>query len=623
MPDGGSVYVGRSPDFDRIVSLPRRVFTWEQAERDARELTPELVTPLGKKAGVTLRPLQGFVLQELWKHRGCYFSGSVGAGKTLTSFLAPYVMNAERPVLVVPDNLIEKTQFEFSEYAKHWVSPQRPQRPARLVGYKELSRKTADELIERLKADFWIFDEVDVLANQEGAATRRVAADISARGVPVLAMTGTDGRFSIKDFSHFLTWALKDGAPVPLVYSELERWAAALDERKPGMNGMLDTLLPGVLLELIDEGLEASLLGAGWLQGDIDRVMAELTTLGRARMLFQRRMAETPGVIMLDDDDCNQPLTIRHFCAPESEALNAHFVLLKTANTTPDYEDPRDGAPMQGHELMGPLEKMQKEDEIGCDFHNVWVPPPPEEWRDARRTFARFVRNRIEWSNTEDKPKGWRGAWPLYTELMVKEAYPHHAAVAAWRAIEPTFTPNSVPMWLGGSVVGAAAEWALEAPGLVWVPHVPVGEAIAQLTGLPYYGAKGLTAGGSSIVRIDPSKSAIVSVASNLRGRNLQMFCRNLIIGCRPSAKFFEQLVGRTHRYGQLNPVLVEIMLTSGLSNYSFDMLLKEAKFVLSVRGKTQKVLRADIERTTFPSDALRWAYNKRANGKAEYGIQG
>jgi hypothetical protein len=157
-------------------------------------------------------------------------------------------------------------------------------------------------------------------------------------------------------------------------------------------------------------------------------------------------------------------------------------------------------------------------------------------------------------------------------------------------------------------VIDAAAAWARKQPGLVWVQHTPVGEAIAQLTGLPYYGPKGLTAAGASILRIDPTKSAILSVAANFRGRNLQAFNRALLVGCPSSAKLCEQLIGREHRPGQKRPVTVEILLTSGLSEYAFDMICKEAKFVKSVRGKTQKVLRAHIERTTFPSDAERWA---------------
>lgn len=597
MPDGGryDFEIQRSEDFDRIVGLPRRVFTWEQAEKDAAEITPELLTPLGKKEGAHLRPLQGFVLSELWKYRGCYFSGSVGAGKTLLSRQAAYVMNAKRAVLVVPDNLIEKTHFEFIEYAKHWIGPEKG---PRIIGYKELQRKTADELIKRLAPDFWIFDEVDVLASQEGSATWRVATDISERNVPVLAMTGTDGRFSIKDFSHFLVWARKDMAPVPLDYRELERWALALDERKPGRFGEIKGLMPGALLKLIPEGLPTT---EGMLK------------IGIARAMFQKRMAETPGIIMLDDDDCDVPLTIRHICAPESKALNVHFDRLKNENTTPDYLDPRDGKPMKGHDVTGPLEMMAKEAELGCDFHNVWVPPPPKPWREARKAFARFVRDRIDWSRGIERPAKWRGQWPLHTELMVKEAYPREPAVAEWVAIEPTFKPNSVPLWLGGSVVAAAVEWAMREPGLVWVQHIPVGEAIGQVSGLPYYGAKGLTAGGASILRIDPTRSAVVSIGSNLRGRNLQAFNRNLIIGCPQSAKYFEQLIGRTHRYGQKRPVLAEIMLTSGLSLYSFDMLIREAKFVLSVRGKTQKILRADIERTKFPSTALRWVKAKPA----------
>lgn len=562
-----------SDDFERVKALPKRAFSREQAERDARELTAELVTPAGRAEGVSLRPLQGYVLRELWEHRGVYASISVGAGKTLLSYLAAYVMNAKRPVLVVPEALRDdKTPKEFAEYAKYWVTP-RPM--PRLIGYKELTRVSADDLIARLEPDLWIFDEVDILANQGGSATRRVALDIDARNVPVLAMTGTDGRFSITDFSHFITWALKENAPLPLDPDTLQEWASALDEKRPGDRRSPNR--PGVLLHLTTTPVAEP------------RVLE----IGVARQKLQARMAETPGIIMLDDDDCTQPLTIRHVCAPEDALLNEHFEVFRTEQVTPD-----------GWDVTDPLSEWALDQELGSGFHHIVVDSdgnrPPEVWRDTRRTFARFVRRRIE-----DTAGNRR---PLYTELMVKQAFPDHPAIVAWREVEPTFTPISVPVWLSDSVVHAAARWAQQNVGLIWVPHLTVGERIAKAAGLGFYGAKGLTAAGSSIERADPGKAAVLSIGSNLRGRNLQAWNKNLLIGCPQSAKFFEQLIGRTHRYGQKRPVTADVMLTSSGSLYSFDMLIKEAQFVLSVRGKRQKILRADIRRTTFRSEALRWA---------------
>ncbi len=565
--------VQTSEDFFRIRSLPRRLYDRAQAERDALTLTPLLTTAAGKAAGVALRPAQAFVLREFFEHNGAFASLKVGGGKTLISFLAPYVAEAKRPVLVIPESLREKTHREFAGYAQHWVTS-RPQ--PRIVGYRELTRVENLDLLERLEPDLYIFDEVDMLANQDGSATKRVARDIDARGVPALAMTGTSGRLSICDFSHFLAWTLKEQAPVPLDHDELEQWANALDEKQP--RGGQRRLSPGALLEL----------------EELDDVEG-MSQLGLARACFRKRMAETPGCVVLDDDDCDQPLTIVQTTAPEDSIIDGHFERFRVEKVTPDDWD-----------ITDPLSEWRFEQELGAGMHYVWDPRPPDEWRQARKAFAQFVRAIIQRTAS--------GRRPLDTELAVKKAFPDAPSIVAWREIEPTFKPNSVPVWHSGSVVYAAAAWAEQNRGLIWVQQVALGEAIAEVTGLPFYGAQGLTASGASIERDAGKGPVILSIGSNLRGRNLQdRWNDSFVIGCPQSAKYIEQLLGRTHRYGQSSPVTATILLTSGGSAYSFDMALREARFVLSTQGQRQKLLRAHIERATFKSKALRWVRKEAA----------
>jgi hypothetical protein len=270
-------------------AITEREYDRTRAERDARELTPLLTTAAGKAAGVSLRPPQAFVLRELFERhehgQGVFAALTVGGGKTLISFLASYVVEAKRPVLVVPEALREKTYREFHNYARHWITPKPP---PRLLGYRELTRVENLDLLEKLEPDFLIFDEAHKLKNQDGSATKRFARYIDATGIPVLAMTGTTGRLSICDFSHLLTWALKESAPVPLAYDELELWANALDERPPTFGRRLR---PGALTRL----------------ADLDDT-AGMSELGIARAAFQRRLATTPGCVYPDDDDdCDQP----------------------------------------------------------------------------------------------------------------------------------------------------------------------------------------------------------------------------------------------------------------------------------------------------------------------------
>src|SRR5690348_3083142 len=93
-------------DFDRIVALPRRRLSERAAVAWAHVLTNEYRLPGGTMA---LLPWQGFALAEAAENDGALLVLPVGFGKTLISFLAPTVMNAARPILIVPAALREKT----------------------------------------------------------------------------------------------------------------------------------------------------------------------------------------------------------------------------------------------------------------------------------------------------------------------------------------------------------------------------------------------------------------------------------------------------------------------------------------------------------------------------------
>lgn len=60
----------------------------------------------------------------------------VGEGKTLISLLAPYLLQAQRPVLLLPAMLVEKTHRERAELSKHWHIPLN----IRLISIESLGR---------------------------------------------------------------------------------------------------------------------------------------------------------------------------------------------------------------------------------------------------------------------------------------------------------------------------------------------------------------------------------------------------------------------------------------------------------------------------------------------------
>lgn len=594
-----------SADYRRIRALPQREIDPEECERLADELTPLLTTARGKRKGVRLKPLQALAFHEMHLVRGAHLGLPVGEGKTLICMLAPYILDAKRAVLIVPASLRDKTYAEFIEYSKDWTAPMLG---ARIITYHDL--RADEKLLDKIKPDLIILDEADAARAQERSAaqmlgnyigTCKICASIlkkpkACKHLPmVITMTGTGTRFSITDFSHFLIWALKDGAPVPLEPKELAKWALAIDELKPGRFGLTKRWRPGVLVDLASQKRVAKgQPPAKWSK--YANASAANSDVMLARAAFQKRLRNTPGVIIVDGTACDQPLTINHVLAPEDPDIDEMFETFRGMGETPD-----------GDVLTDSFAEYRFAAEAGAGMYMQWDPPPPEEWLKRRKACFRFIRRVIEESRNS--------ARPLYTEGRAIKRFRHEKVVRQWLAIRKSFKPNSVPRWVSGSVVYFAREWAKKNVGLIFTRQVAVGKAIAEVTGLEYYGAKGKNANGQSIEKANTARSAVLSIDANLRGRNLQGWHRMLVIGCPQAATQLEQLIGREHRYGQLRAVIVDILITSGDAEYAFEMAEREAGFVMATQGQKQKILRAEVNRVReYPTESSRWLKKELAD---------
>lgn len=631
MPDGSDLpAVGYTEDWARVAALPTRDPSLEamraRGEELSAELSPQLRRPGGNPAA-KLKWIQALALWEIFQGRGAYLGIPVGGGKTLISWLAAYILGCERAILIIPEGLFSKTQREFSKLAKDWLGPCDVPGAATItpVGVKLLQRDENVDYLDRmfggLGPDFVFIDECDLHRNQDSSPAKRldryrdlpanedgtlevpdwplnvghgaelegltdeqrdaIIAWCEARGVPYVCATGTGTRFSILDFSHLLIWSRGHAAPVPLDTEECAWWGKAIDEKSKGQRGGYERRpRAGALLDLIalPPALEAELTAAG--AGE----------LGFARAKFMHRLRSTPGVIITDEEDCDQPLHFNLICAPEDEIINANFDAFRKLWELPN-----------GQEIIDSLSAWAAEFWLGCGGFSYWLEQPPEEWRDARRAYAKRIRAIIE-----------KTAWsvdPLDTAKAVAKAFPNDPIVELWRELKPTFKPKPAWQWESASVVNFAAQWATENVGTVWVQSIPVGEAIAQAAGIKFYGAQGLSADGSDIEYAPGDRSLVAGILSNSRGRNLQdRFNRGLAVQCPQSGDMCQQLFGRLHRFGQLRPVQWDILITSGGSRYAWDMAEREAKFVHQTQAQKQKILRGTMTDCIFPSRALRWA---------------
>lgn len=559
--------VQHTKEFERVAALPRRVPDPAEAELWAEILTERLRAPRSK---ATVRPWQGYAYAEIMQAppgRGAVLWLGVGAGKTWITYTAPMAAMAERPLMILSATLIEKTWHDFGQYRGVWKAPDHPWR---IIGQEWLRREENVGFLEEYRPDLVVLDESDEFANWKRGAP--LVIEHYWRKHPearFVALTATPERWSIMDFWHVMRWCLREGCPLPLREAEARLWAACFDERirNPAARPM-----PGPL-------------GANH---------------DRAREWLRKRIFETPGVLIVDGDSCDQPLLIETRLAREDPVLDKHFDVLRTRMESPG-----------GEPVDIPLTQYLLEGQLGCGLYSRYKKPPPIRWRLANRGRAKLVREVIDQSA--------RTGVPLFTEAPILRRYANHPAVVEWLAVKDTFEPEMETIWLSDSTVRSALDWLAESPepGIVWCGSVDFGQALATAARLPYYGSRGRCDGGGSIIHADRTRSFVASWQANMKGKNLQPWSRQLIIMPPQSAKWLEQIYGRSHRSGADRPVRVTILLTSGGTIDLFETAIREAKSARGIVSLTQKVLHAQIKRARpriTPSNQLRWASREKVS---------
>jgi len=152
-------------DIERVLALPVQEFDGEEAAEWTRRLRRHPLAP-------PLKPVQGQVLEALHRAptpRGGLFPLAVGAGKTLICELAATVMNAQRPLLLIPPALRGQHARDRAKWQEHYAYT-----PPRVLAYSALSQPSASGLLEEIAPTLIIADEVHALKASGSARVRRV-----------------------------------------------------------------------------------------------------------------------------------------------------------------------------------------------------------------------------------------------------------------------------------------------------------------------------------------------------------------------------------------------------------------------------------------------------------------
>lgn len=548
-------------ELERILNLPLRMplvrSSGEQRTVDplvelyAKQLEAKLKKPntgpcecgerFRRRCAEHLLPIQAWALKEIEENGGLLGAIGVGDGKTLLDLLTPLIIpNCKTAVLLVQPNLRHQlTEVDWAFYGQHWQLPNLaikgprwgvPGRPwLHVVAFTELSSAKSTDLLERINADTIIIDEAQNLAS-DSSRTKRFARYVAAHPeVRVCAWSGTLTKRSLRDYAHIAAATLKAGSPCPRNKNDVESWCEELDP----CDGIPPP--PSKLSEKI---------------GD-----------------WNKRLTHTAGVISSPESlSCSSAIYFQERKVEVPQELHSALAHLEAAWERPD-----------GEELVTALEMAKCRSELALGFFYRWRWPTNIElahrkaWLGARAAWHKEMRGKLQHSKEfMDSPLLLKKAaerWHYgYTHENVQ--YPPRAKsgplptwpslhLLAWEEQDELFKrtfnkpkPDTEPVWITDALVEESLNWARQNIGIVWYEHTAFADRIRAANEFTVYG--GGSEASEQIASERGNKTIFASIAAHGTGKHLQMFNKNLVSSPPGDGAVWEQLMGRSHRQGQL-----------------------------------------------------------------------
>lgn len=577
--------VGESKDLQRILQLPVKPL-------EVPDLTLEFRKP-GADPSFVLNEAQNAALWNARTAGGLLGFMAPGAGKSGTALLLPTALDAESTVILTRSTL--RTQM-LADDVPMWANSfdVRLDR-IRFVTFEELSdADTADEL-DRKPPSLLVVDEAHRISRP--GSSRHLRLKRFRREHPytrVCFMSGALTAKSIQDYSFFAEWALGQGTPLPLDYTEFQAWKKALDPVSPEQRWG-----PGALERLMDW---ASLHG-----GECSLLVA-----------FQRRLRATWGVVMSGALDPDLPPLYLHErrLHPSADLAPIHAALtaLRKTEKRPD-----------GEVMEEPLAQFRTARQLAFGFFKRWIKEGIDvhlwnRWFDCRGAWHRAVREKLKrgavegmdspmlLANAADtrvclrggcsrylKPEEWERCGACGWVTQAKWPCPEWHL---WKDVRDLLKVETEEIWISDTLVQDAVQWGRDYVGIIWYRSPALGEAIANAGGFPLFGegrkaSDGIRDENKRAVQ-GQRRTIVASIYCHGEGKNLQGWHNALVTDPPPNGKEWDQLLARLHRRGQKHGRVdfwtyrhtVELCA-------SFDTSVLHARFVEDGHGMEQRLLKA------------------------------
>lgn len=534
--------------------------------------------------------VQACALASLAIHGGVALQAGCGDGKTLVSILGAVMVNAQRPLILIPGKLRSDFYRQWGEYAALGF---RMPTNVEVKAHDFISRNST--WLDNYAPDYLFIDEGHNYRRVENAArvrrlqrylaynpTRPNGGDITF-GVA----SGTLAADTVLDFAHLLSHALGVNCPVPrrmpvigvdgLVTSpispELARWANCLDvDGRPSphdWNRMRD-----LVSRYAPDWIETYERGNGTTRQTI------------ARQAYDERRRTIPGLITSDSESVSASLVI----TTSDEPTPPHEILdaldMVAAGLRPDGQDAFESDVDQW--------RAGQQVSIGVFYRWDWTRTelgvPDVEWINARKVWNKAVRHELanHAAPNYDSP----GQISATVERDIVQQYQHgtapthahlHSLYAAWHNVRGRHNPDELRehVWLHRWYVEHVVAEARRDPRpvIVWYTSEAMEDALIE-AGLPCFGA------GSEAPR-----QAITCGLSRRRfgtGHNLQDRWYVMHFAEFPSSgEAAEQTLARLHRPGQRAEV-VEARVYTHTKPFAknLERARQKAAFIQPMQGR-------------------------------------
>jgi hypothetical protein len=574
---------------------------------------------------------------------GAFCPIGVGWGKTLISLMianAAYAKGVKKSMLFVPSQVYVQLTTTDIKWARarvplnvpfHYLGEKGIQARRALAHsgkagcyistYSLMSTKDAEECLHAIAPEEISLDECQNVRHRHAARTQRLMRYVEERKPEIVALSGTITNKSIKDYHHLIRAALGHRCPLPHSVTLANEWAAVIDAGASTDDAVQSTGQSGPLTPVIH-----------WAQQHFPGEKLPENVIG-FRRAYRLRLTHTQGVVASSDAEIGTSLVISNRPIEHPEHFSGWETLKELFNKVElEWKTPN------GDEIEHAMQKWKWLFELSAGFYNQLTWPSDETFAQRRNIGVADAAQILERSRDHHEAgqeyasalRSWldrQGRQGLDTPLLVGNDMarngPKNVGQAlydlwrVWKSLDFDNRPDrdSTAVRICDYKIQAAVRWALEIKdrgGIIWVMNKEIGKWTYEALCAAGVNALHCPAGPAHNASIlDPAnvgRMLVASIDAHGTGKNLQHFSEQFFVQFPRPASDAEQVLGRTHRNGQMaDELIVNLCNTTLFDQLNFAACLNDALYIQQTTDTRQKLIYAayDPMPKIFPTAVL------------------